>query len=137
MEQGLQIASAAGDDSGIARDVSARDRRPRLLRLEYYKPNEDQFTKRTVEPYALINGREGWYVVSYDPARDDTRHFRLDRIKRAEILEKNFEPRPEVDPAADIEGWPRTGEVPASRGRARLDLARARALGARGARRRR
>ena len=87
----------------------------RLLGIEYYKENEDEFTERTVEPYALINGREGWYVFSYDLDREDTRHFRLDRIKRAELSSKTFEPRPEVDPTADLEGWPRTGAVPASR----------------------
>ena len=41
----------------------------RLLRLEYYKANEDEFSERVVEPYALINGREGWYVASFDPAQ--------------------------------------------------------------------
>jgi predicted DNA-binding transcriptional regulator YafY len=115
MEQGLQIASAGGDDSVVARVVSEAIAARRLLKLEYYKANEDEFSERTVEPYALINGREGWYVASFDPAKDDVRHFRLDRIKRAEVLEEHFEPRPEVDPAADVEGWPRTGEVEASR----------------------
>ena len=42
------------------------------------------------------------------------RHFRLDRVRHAEVQRKGFTPRPEVDPAADVEGWPRTGEVPAS-----------------------
>jgi proteasome accessory factor C len=115
MEQGLQIAAAEADDSGVARVVSEAIAARRLLRLEYYKANEDEFSERTVEPYALINGREGWYVASFDPAKDDVRHFRLDRIKRAEVLRKSFAPRPEVDPAADVEGWPRTGEVEASR----------------------
>jgi predicted DNA-binding transcriptional regulator YafY len=111
----LHVASATADDSGIARVVSEAITGRRLLRLEYYKPNEDEFSKRTVEPYALINGREGWYVASFDPARDDVRHFRLDRIKHAEVTDTAFEPRPEVDPAADVDGWPRTGEVEASR----------------------
>ncbi|MEA2276216.1 MAG: proteasome accessory factor [Solirubrobacteraceae bacterium] len=115
MEQGLQIASAGADDSGVARVVSEAIARRKLLRLEYYKANEDEFSEREVEPYALINGREGWYVASFDPAKDDVRHFRLDRIKTAEVLDATFEPRPEVDPAADVEGWPRTGEVEASR----------------------
>ena len=70
---------------------------------------------RTVEPYALVNGREGWYVASFDPERDAVRHFRLDRIRSAEVTDTAYEPRPEVDPAADVDGWPRTGEVPASR----------------------
>ena len=54
-------------------------------------------------------------MFSYDLDREDTRHFRLDRIKRAKLSRKTFEPRPEVDPTADLEGWPRTGAVPASR----------------------
>jgi proteasome accessory factor C len=115
MEQGLQIAAAGADDSEVARVVSEAIAARRLLRLEYYKANEDEFSERTVEPYALINGREGWYVASFDPAKNDVRHFRLDRIKSAAVLRKSFSPRPEVDPAADVEGWPRTGEVAASR----------------------
>jgi proteasome accessory factor C len=112
---GLQIAAAGGDDSQIARVVSTAIAQRRLLRLEYYKANEDEFSVRTIEPYALTNGREGWYVASFDPERDDVRHFRLDRIKHAEPLEETYVPRPEVDPAAEIDGWLRTGEVQASR----------------------
>jgi proteasome accessory factor C len=70
---------------------------------------------RRVEPYALTNGREGWYVACFDPEREAMRHFRLDRIKRATVTKERFEPRPEVDPAADVDGWMRTGEVQASR----------------------
>jgi proteasome accessory factor C len=114
-EQGLQIVRADGDDPSIARVVNEAIARRRLLALEYYKANEDEFSQRTVEPYALINGREGWYVASFDLGKDALRHFRLDRIKHAEVLERGFEPRPEIDAAADVEGWPRTGEVPASR----------------------
>jgi proteasome accessory factor C len=115
MEQGLQVASSTGDDSEIARVVSRAIAESRLLKLNYFKANEDVFTERVVEPYALINGREGWYVASFDPAREAVRHFRLDRVKTAEVLDEAFTPRPEVDPAADVDGWPRTGEVEASR----------------------
>ena len=31
------------------------------------------------------------------------------------MLDETFEPRPEIDALGDVEGWPRTGEVPASR----------------------
>jgi proteasome accessory factor BC len=114
-DRGLQVASTGGDDSAIARVVSEAIAAGRTLRLDYYKPNEDEFVQRTIEPYALMNGREGWYVASFDPARDDVRHFRLDRIRNAEMTEERFTRRPEVDPAADVDGWPRTGEVTASR----------------------
>src|SRR5205807_2512252 len=102
----------------------------RLLSFEYYKENEDEFSTRTVEPYALINGQEGWYLASFDPARDSVRHFRLDRIKSATVTSEKFEPRSDVDPAADVDGWPRTGEVPSSR-RARIWISPHRARWAR------
>ncbi len=134
MEQGLQVAGAAGDDEGVAREISQAIVENKLIELDYYKENEDDLVKRTVEPYALTNGREGWYVASFDPARDGVRHFRLDRIKRVTVTEQSFEPRPEVDPAAEVDGWLRTGEVQASRS-ARVWVAPERARWAREARR--
>ncbi len=130
IREGLQVATAGGDDAQVAAIVSRAIADRRLLAIEYYKENEDEFSERTVEPYALINGQQGWYVASFDPARDSVRHFRLDRIKAATVTRKGFEPRPEVDPAADVDGWPRTGEVPASR-RARVWISPERARWAR------
>jgi proteasome accessory factor BC len=114
-EQGLQIATLGGDDPSFARLVNVAVAGRRRLRMEYYKPDEDELTRRTIEPYALFNGREGWYVAAVDVAKDDLRHFRLDRIKDATLLDETFEPRPEIDALGDVEGWPRTGELPASR----------------------
>ncbi len=128
--EGLQMASPAGDDAAIARVVSRAIAGRELLSIEYYKQNEDEFATRLIEPYALINGREGWYVTSYDRDRGSVRHFRLDRIKSASPTSQKFEPRPEVDPVADVDGWPRTGEVPASR-RARVWISSERARWAR------
>ena len=124
--EGLQVASPGGDDKEIAAVVSRAIATRHLLAFEYYKENEDEFTTRIVEPYALINGREGWYVASYDPAREDVRHFRLDRFKSASVTDERFEPRPDVDPAGDVDGWLRTGEVP-SAGRARVWISSERA----------
>jgi proteasome accessory factor C len=111
--EGLQITSAKGDDSGIARVVSAAIEERRIVELDYYKEHEDEFTTRRVEPYQLLNGQEGWYVHCFDPEREATRSFRLDRIRSATVTDETFERRPEVEP--DVHGWPRTGEVPASR----------------------
>jgi proteasome accessory factor C len=134
MEQGLQVAPPAGDDSDVARLVSQAIVKHRMIELEYYKENEDELSLRRVEPYALTNGREGWYVASFDPDRDGVRHFRLDRIKRATVTAEKFKPRPEVDPAAEVDGWLRTGEVQASRS-ARVLVSPERARWAREARR--
>ncbi|HEV7943051.1 MAG TPA: WYL domain-containing protein [Solirubrobacteraceae bacterium] len=130
MEQGLQVAHGGGDDAELARSISTAIVEHRLVEIDYYKESEDEFSHRRVEPYALVNGREGWYVACFDPEKDAMRHFRLDRIRRAQISEQRFTPRPEVDPAADIDGWMRTGEVPASR-TARVWISPARARWAR------
>jgi predicted DNA-binding transcriptional regulator YafY len=114
-EQGLQIAAVVADDPSFARLVNEAVAGRRRLRMEYYQPDEDELTRRTIEPYALFNGREGWYVAAVDVDKGKLRHFRLDRIKAAELLDETFEPRPEIDALGDVEGWPRTGEVSASR----------------------
>ena len=110
--EGLQITTAKGDDSDIARVVSGAVAGRRLLRIEYYKENEDEFTERTIEPYKLANGQEGWYVHCYDLDKDASRSYRLDRIREATVLDDTFEPREGIEP--DVHGWLSTGEVPAS-----------------------
>jgi proteasome accessory factor C len=108
-EEGLQITTAKGDDSEIARVVSGAISEHRLLQIEHYKEEQDEFTERRIEPYKLMNGQEGWYVHAWDLEKDDTRSFRLDRIREATALDETFEPRPGIEP--DVQGWPRTGEV--------------------------
>jgi proteasome accessory factor C len=111
-EEGLEIASGGGNDAEVARVVNEAIAASRILELKYYKENEDQFTDRSVEPYRLENGREGWYVECYDRTKDGVRHFKLDRIKEATLSEATFEPRPEVEELAGVEGWMTHGEVP-------------------------
>jgi proteasome accessory factor BC len=111
-EEGLEIASAGGGDAEVARMVNDAIAKSRVLELSYYKENEDQFTDRRVEPYRLENGKEGWYVECYDLTKAGVRHFKLDRVKEARLSEETFEPRPEVEELAGVEGWMTHGEVP-------------------------
>jgi proteasome accessory factor BC len=113
-EQGLQVAAPIVADD-IAHTVERAVHESHLLELEYYVADEDRLTHRVVEPYALKNGLEGWYIAAFDPSRDALRNFRLDRIKSAERLPETFERRENLDPVADIAGWPRTGTVEGSR----------------------
>src|SRR6188474_511364 len=111
-EEGLEIASGGGGDAEVARVVNEAIGASRVLEIQYYKENEDQFTKRAVEPYRLENGREGWYVECYDLTKEGVRHFKLDRIKEATLSDEEFKPRPEVEELAGVEGWMTHGEVP-------------------------
>ncbi len=127
--EGLQVATPGGDDAEIAAVASRAIATRRLLSFEYYKENEDEFTTREVEPYALINGREGWYLACYDPSRGDVRHFRLDRIKSAHRDRRDVRAAPRRRP-----GGRRRRLAPHRRGagvapRPRVDLARTGALG--------
>ena len=113
-KEGLLVSNARTDDA-IARQVGEAIEAGRLIELEYYAENEDEFSTRLAEPYALINSREGWYVRVFDPAKDQMRSFRLDRIKRIDVRDETYERRADLDTIADVEGWQRTGEVEGSR----------------------
>jgi predicted DNA-binding transcriptional regulator YafY len=109
--EGLAIAVESGG-AEAARVVNEAIASRKVLKLTYYKENEDTFSERTVEPYRLENGREGWYAECYDPERSAMRHFKLDRIKEATITDSVFEPRSEATELAGVEGWMSDGKVP-------------------------
>jgi proteasome accessory factor C len=109
--EGLQIVSAA-DDSGIARAVSSAVENRQVLEIEYQNPSKDREPRwRRIEPYALMNGAEGWYISAFDLADEQAKHFRLDRTKTVRPTGEAFDYREDLNPLADIEGWPRTGEL--------------------------
>src|SRR3954464_11621687 len=108
--EGLEIAPGR-DDSEVIRAVNEAIEGRRVLELHYYKENEDEFIKREVEPYQLVKGPEGWYLGCYDLGRDDTRHFRLDRMKEARVTDESFEPREGVEARLAEQEWLVHGEV--------------------------
>ena len=114
VEEGLHIVSPIVHDD-ITHTVELAVHENRLLELEYWTQTEDRYSERVVEPYALFNGREAWYVAAWDIERGRLQHFRLDRIKRAAALLEHFEPREGLNPIADVAGWPRTGKIGGSR----------------------
>lgn len=109
--EGLAVVSESGGVEA-ARIVNQAIAEHRVLELNYYKVNEDKFSKRKVEPYRLENGREGWYVECFDLGREAIRHFKLERIKEAIFTGETFEPRPEAAEMAEVEGWMSGDDVP-------------------------
>lgn len=61
-----------------------------LLKIEYTNEQE-QTTTRYIEPFALIS-TENWLLIAYCRLRKEFRFFRLDRIKKLEVLPDKFEP---------------------------------------------
>lgn len=64
-----------------------------FIRFEY-RDAKGRTTRREVEPQAMLILPPLWYLVGWDPMRDDFRHFRMDRIGRPEALaDKRFRRR--------------------------------------------
>jgi predicted DNA-binding transcriptional regulator YafY len=62
-----------------------------LTKIEY--TNEAEFaTSRLIEPFALLSTQENWLLVAWCHLRKEFRYFRLDRIKKLELLSEKFTP---------------------------------------------
>lgn len=69
-----------------------------------YTDGRGQASTRQVEPQGLAHTGWRWYLVAWDPARDDWRTFRLDRIAGAVTPGAHFRPRPPPD-GGDLRGY--------------------------------
>jgi len=63
-----------------------------LVKINYYSPNNNQTTERTVEPFAIYTTQENWLLIAFCRLRNDFRAFRLDRINSLIVLNQVFEP---------------------------------------------
>ncbi|MFC0030870.1 helix-turn-helix transcriptional regulator [Micromonospora chaiyaphumensis] len=66
-------------DAGTLSLIGAACRDRERLRFDYVR-HDGTADRRDVEPYRLVNWGRRWYLVAFDPARDDWRTFRVDRI---------------------------------------------------------
>ena len=57
---------------------AVRDRRP--VTFSYHATGRAEVTKRTLEPWGVVNRSGRWYVAGHDRLRDAPRVFRLSRI---------------------------------------------------------
>lgn len=62
-----------------------------VLKIGYLN-EANQDSERLIEPFALLSTTENWLLVAWCRLRNDFRYFRLDRIKRLEILDEKFSP---------------------------------------------
>ncbi|MDO3684733.1 YafY family protein [Micromonospora sp. C28ISP2-4] len=70
--------------------AACRDRE--RLRFDYVR-HDGAADRRDVEPYRLVNWGRRWYLVAFDPARNDWRTFRVDRITPRTPAGPRFAPR--------------------------------------------
>jgi predicted DNA-binding transcriptional regulator YafY len=56
-----------------------------------YTAENNEITKRIIEPLALYSTQENWILIAYCRLRKEKRAFRLDRIEKMNLLNENFE----------------------------------------------
>ena len=61
------------------------------IKFTYQKFWEDELTKRNVEPYALKEFRNRWYVLANDLKDNKVKSFALDRLSDLDITKKRFQ----------------------------------------------
>jgi predicted DNA-binding transcriptional regulator YafY len=81
----LSLASV----SALARACSERA----VTRIAY-AGRDGQKTDRRVEPLRLVRVGSVWYLVAWDPSKEEWRTFRLDRITSVEVTSERFGARP-------------------------------------------
>jgi predicted DNA-binding transcriptional regulator YafY len=74
----------------------------RMLLKFIYQDARGARTHRMVEPQAMLILPPLWYLVAWDPDRDDFRHFRMDRISLPDLVEGSSFRRRHVPFADDV-----------------------------------
>ncbi|MFP5072968.1 helix-turn-helix transcriptional regulator [Pseudonocardia nantongensis] len=107
---GAATATLAGRGPTVDADdlsaIAAACRDHERLRLDY-TTNDGATTRRVVEPQGLVHTGRRWYLVAWDPDRDDWRTFRVDRMRLRLPAGPRFAPRD--PPAGGVAGHAQRG----------------------------
>lgn len=89
----VDISDMGEMDSALLPAFETAFLQQRHLRFQY-RDAKGNVSHREVEPQAMLILPPLWYLVAWDPERNDFRHFRMDRISTPEIIEdKTFRRR--------------------------------------------
>ncbi|MCZ4118146.1 helix-turn-helix transcriptional regulator [Streptomyces sp. H39-S7] len=89
-------------DQDVLTVIGAACRDRERLRFDY-SDHSGTSSRRTVEPYRLVNHGRRWYLLAWDTSREDWRIFRVDRIDPKSPSGPRFTPRePPEDAAAYV-----------------------------------
>lgn len=79
---------------GLVRDAA---RRRRTLLARYAKADGSDARDREIEVHRVFQRWGRWYLVGRDVGTQELKHFRVDRIVRAELGDRRVEPIEDVD----------------------------------------
>lgn len=84
---------------------AARDMRE--VEFEYLAAGRARGERRTVRPYAVYLHRGHWYLAGFCLMRQGERLFRVDRMRRLEVMDRVFTTRRDVAPSEPVSGGER------------------------------
>lgn len=73
----------------------------REITFDYRSYYDDSLSKRRVQPVAIKEALNRWYLLAKDTKNNIFKSFGLDRIEQLEITNKKFAPHTDYDPDAD------------------------------------
>ncbi len=65
----------------------------RQVEIDYYSYGRDEWGRRVIDPATVFNAAGQWYVGAWCHRAQGERIFRVDRMRRAHLLDATFEPR--------------------------------------------
>lgn len=69
----------------------------RAVRVTYHSLQSTEPTTYTLHPYGFIYHRGALYLVAYAPHHKHVRHYRIDRMRAAELTDRRFRPPTDFD----------------------------------------
>jgi predicted DNA-binding transcriptional regulator YafY len=79
-------------DAGVLTAIAAATKDRQRLRFDY-RHHDGSGSVREVEPHRLVSWGRRWYLVAWDPGREDWRTFRVDRMRPRQPTGPRFTPR--------------------------------------------
>ncbi|WGQ10957.1 YafY family protein [Pedobacter gandavensis] len=64
-----------------------------VIKIEYIN-EAGSISDRCIEPFALVSTTENWLLIAWCRLRAEFRYFRIDRIRKLDILDEKFDPHP-------------------------------------------
>ena len=95
-DESLAIDLADTSDELTMLREAARDHK--AVRISYRSLSREEDSERLIEPWIVFTTLGNWYVLGHCRLVDDSRTFRIDRIKDLEVLGETFEPPDQVPP---------------------------------------
>jgi proteasome accessory factor C len=101
----------AGESEALA-ELKAAAAGRQVVHIVYRSLSREEETERDIEPWAVFNTLGNWYVQAYCRLVGAERVFRVDRIRRLEVLELEFD-RPGAVPDPEVGYSPSDDDVSA------------------------